>query len=167
MVAGPWAEQGLLERDLSWVTCSLTGCGDGGGGGWSALRLWALRHACGLSPQYNSPLAGVPAPATVEHRPLPKDYMMESVLVTLFCCLLTGLLAIVYSHEVGAALVHLPAGTRPSPRSWAPVCPSQEGVGTGNRCSVSGPCPRGWTPPSPGPAHAQSGLRQLGSHSSR
>lgn len=37
----------------------------------------------------------------VEHRPLPKDFMMESVLVTLFCCLLTGLIAIVYSHEVG------------------------------------------------------------------
>lgn len=54
-----------------------------------------------LSPQYNSPVAGVPAPAAVEHRPLPKDYMMESVLVTLFCCLLTGLIAIVYSHEVG------------------------------------------------------------------
>lgn len=55
-------------------------------------------------PQYNSPVAGVPAPATAEPRPLPKDYMMESVLVTLFCCLLTGLLAIVYSHESRAAL---------------------------------------------------------------
>ncbi|EFB25091.1 hypothetical protein PANDA_003264 [Ailuropoda melanoleuca] len=43
-------------------------------------------------------------PLTVEHRPLPKDYMMESVLVTLFCCLLTGLIAIVYSHETRAAL---------------------------------------------------------------
>ena len=32
---------------------------------------------------------------------------MESVLVTLFCCLLTGLIAIVYSHEVG--------GGRPCP----------------------------------------------------
>ena len=40
----------------------------------------------------------MPAPPLVEHRPLPKDYMMESVLVTLFCCLLTGLIAIVYSH---------------------------------------------------------------------
>ncbi|EPQ17594.1 Proline-rich transmembrane protein 1 [Myotis brandtii] len=30
--------------------------------------------------------------------------MMESVLVTLFCCLLTGLLAIVYSHETRSAL---------------------------------------------------------------
>ncbi|KAF6126592.1 proline rich transmembrane protein 1B [Phyllostomus discolor] len=55
-------------------------------------------------PVYNSALAAVPGPATIEHRPLPKDYMMESVLVTLFCCLLTGLIAIVYSHETRAAL---------------------------------------------------------------
>uniref|UniRef100_A0A8I3P309 Proline rich transmembrane protein 1B n=2 Tax=Canis lupus familiaris TaxID=9615 RepID=A0A8I3P309_CANLF len=55
-------------------------------------------------PVYNSPVAGMPAPTAVEHRPLPKDYMMESVLVTLFCCLLTGLIAIVYSHETRAAL---------------------------------------------------------------
>lgn len=54
------------------------------------------------SAQYNSPVASMSAPATAgEHRPLPKDHMMESVLVTLFCCLLTGLIAIVYSHEVG------------------------------------------------------------------
>ncbi|XP_016046858.1 proline rich transmembrane protein 1B [Erinaceus europaeus] len=52
-------------------------------------------------PVYNSPVA---APAAVEHRPLPKDYMMESVLVTLFCCLLSGLIAVVYSHETRAAL---------------------------------------------------------------
>lgn len=31
---------------------------------------------------------------------------MESVLVTLFCCLLTGLIAIVYSHEVGGQEGH-------------------------------------------------------------
>ncbi|XP_017705380.1 PREDICTED: vegetative cell wall protein gp1 [Rhinopithecus bieti] len=55
-------------------------------------------------PVYNGPMAGMPGPVTVEHRPLPKDYMMESVLVTLFCCLLTGLIAIVYSHETRAAL---------------------------------------------------------------
>lgn len=87
----------------------------GGGGGWrdpywlhahsGAWRLGRLPHSLTapwpLSPQYNNPMAGMPAPATVEHRPLPKDYMMESVLVTLFCCLLTGLIAIVYSHEVG------------------------------------------------------------------
>ncbi|KAM4848305.1 proline rich transmembrane protein 1B [Urocitellus parryii] len=55
-------------------------------------------------PVYHSPLAAVPAPPSVEHRPLPKDYMMESVLVTLFCCFLTGLIAVVYSHETRAAL---------------------------------------------------------------
>nr|XP_030142190.3 proline rich transmembrane protein 1B isoform X2 [Taeniopygia guttata] len=35
---------------------------------------------------------------------LPKDYMVESVVVTLFCCLLTGLIALVYSYEARAAL---------------------------------------------------------------
>lgn len=60
----------------------------------------------------------MPAPTAVEHRPLPKDYMMESVLVTLFCCLLTGLIAIVYSHEVGGG----PHSPCPSP--WE----SQEGA---------------------------------------
>uniref|UniRef100_A0A8C5YBU9 Proline rich transmembrane protein 1B n=1 Tax=Microcebus murinus TaxID=30608 RepID=A0A8C5YBU9_MICMU len=52
-------------------------------------------------PVYGSPVA---APPPAEHRPLPKDYMVESVLATLFCCLLTGLVAIVYSHETRAAL---------------------------------------------------------------
>ena len=71
--------------------------------------------------QYSSPVAGVPAPAPApaEHRPLPKDYMMESVLATLFCCLLTGLIAIVYSHEVGGrgggALVQPPSLPCPGP----------------------------------------------------
>lgn len=53
--------------------------------------------------QYSGPVAGVPAqaPAPAERRPLPKDYMVESVLATVFCCLLTGLIAVVYSHEVG------------------------------------------------------------------
>ncbi|XP_030317160.1 proline rich transmembrane protein 1B [Calypte anna] len=35
---------------------------------------------------------------------LPNDYMVESVLVTVFCCLLTGLIAAIYSHETRAAL---------------------------------------------------------------
>ncbi|XP_058528586.1 proline rich transmembrane protein 1B [Ochotona princeps] len=52
-------------------------------------------------PVYGGPVA---APTAVEHRPVPKDYMMESVLVTLFCCLLTGCIAIVYSYETRAAL---------------------------------------------------------------
>lgn len=55
-------------------------------------------------PVYSSPGAGVPAPAMVEHRPPPKDYMTESILVTFFCCLLTGIVAFVYSHETRAAL---------------------------------------------------------------
>nr|XP_008247284.2 proline rich transmembrane protein 1B isoform X2 [Oryctolagus cuniculus] len=55
-------------------------------------------------PVYNGPVAGVAAPAAVDRRPVPKDYMVESVLVTLFCCLLTGCIAIVYSYETRAAL---------------------------------------------------------------
>ncbi|XP_068011723.1 proline rich transmembrane protein 1B [Melanerpes formicivorus] len=35
---------------------------------------------------------------------LPKDYLVESVLVTVFCCLLTGVIALVYSYETRAAL---------------------------------------------------------------
>lgn len=95
-----------------WATCSLTGWALAVGGVTAPQPSLAASPPCcpeagGLTapwpppPQYNSPVAGVPAPATAEPRPLPKDYMMESVLVTLFCCLLTGLLAIVYSHEVG------------------------------------------------------------------
>ncbi|XP_071979119.1 proline rich transmembrane protein 1B [Engystomops pustulosus] len=33
-----------------------------------------------------------------------KDYMVESVLVTFFCCFLTGIIAVVYSHETRTAL---------------------------------------------------------------
>ncbi|KAM6237531.1 proline rich transmembrane protein 1B isoform 1-T1 [Spheniscus humboldti] len=44
-----------------------------------------------------------PSPAGRGQR-LPKDYMMESVLVTIFCCLLTGVIALIYSHETRAAL---------------------------------------------------------------
>ncbi|XP_021269340.1 proline-rich transmembrane protein 1 [Numida meleagris] len=42
-------------------------------------------------------------PPTAAQRP-PKDYLVESVLVTVFCCLLTGLAALLYSHETRAAL---------------------------------------------------------------
>ncbi|XP_063791643.1 proline rich transmembrane protein 1B isoform X2 [Pseudophryne corroboree] len=33
-----------------------------------------------------------------------KDYMVESVLVMFFCCFLTGIIAVVYSHETRTAL---------------------------------------------------------------
>lgn len=50
-------------------------------------------------PQYNAQPGTAPLPAGHGQQP-PKDYMVESVLVTLFCCLLTGVMALVYSHEV-------------------------------------------------------------------
>ncbi|XP_072422034.1 proline rich transmembrane protein 1B [Chiloscyllium punctatum] len=49
---------------------------------------------------YNYPLPGVHH----EQRPPPKDYMLESVLVTVFCCLLSGILAIIFSHETRLAI---------------------------------------------------------------
>lgn len=52
--------------------------------------------------QYNGQPSTSPSPADHRQRP-PKDYMVESVLVTIFCCLLTGVLALVYSHKVRTA----------------------------------------------------------------
>lgn len=51
-----------------------------------------------------------PAPPATSQRP-PKDYLVESVLVTVFCCLLTGVVALVYSHEVRVAR----GGSPPNP----------------------------------------------------
>ncbi|XP_015734501.1 proline rich transmembrane protein 1B [Coturnix japonica] len=42
-------------------------------------------------------------PPTAAQHP-PKDQLVESVLVTLFCCPLTGLAALLYSHETRSAL---------------------------------------------------------------
>ncbi|XP_053137741.1 proline rich transmembrane protein 1B [Hemicordylus capensis] len=56
-----------------------------------------------LSTIYNAPgFSEIPLEA--DQRPPPKDYLVESVLVLLFCCLLTGVVALVYSHETRAAL---------------------------------------------------------------
>ncbi|XP_057227568.1 LOW QUALITY PROTEIN: proline rich transmembrane protein 1B [Malurus melanocephalus] len=52
---------------------------------------------------YNAQPGAGPFPAS-HGQQLPKDYMVESVLVTLFCCLLTGVMALIYSHETRAAL---------------------------------------------------------------
>ncbi|NWU01953.1 PRT1B protein, partial [Urocynchramus pylzowi] len=54
-------------------------------------------------PQYNAQPGAGPPPAGRGQR-LPKDYTVESVLVTLFCCVLTGVMALVYSHETRAAI---------------------------------------------------------------
>lgn len=50
-------------------------------------------------PQYNPQPGPAPFPAG-RGQQLPKDYMVESMLVTVFCCLLTGVIALVYSYEV-------------------------------------------------------------------
>ncbi|XP_034152550.1 proline rich transmembrane protein 1B [Esox lucius] len=44
------------------------------------------------------------SPPGDDQHPLPKDYMMESLLVTIFCCLMSGLFALMYSYETRAAL---------------------------------------------------------------
>ncbi|XP_076857391.1 proline rich transmembrane protein 1B [Brachyhypopomus gauderio] len=43
-------------------------------------------------------------PIAEEPPTLPKDYLVESLLVTVFCCLLSGLVALMYSFETRAAL---------------------------------------------------------------
>ncbi|XP_043103923.1 proline rich transmembrane protein 1B [Puntigrus tetrazona] len=43
-------------------------------------------------------------PLGEEQPPLPKDYLVESLLVTIFCCLMSGLVAVMYSYETRAAL---------------------------------------------------------------
>ncbi|XP_017558220.1 proline rich transmembrane protein 1B [Pygocentrus nattereri] len=43
-------------------------------------------------------------PLGEEQTPLPKDYLVESLLVTIFCCLMSGLVALMYSYETRAAL---------------------------------------------------------------
>ncbi|NWY96871.1 PRT1B protein, partial [Loxia curvirostra] len=54
-------------------------------------------------PQYHPQPGAGPSLAGHGHQ-RPKDYTVESVLVTLFCCLITGVMALVYSHETRAAL---------------------------------------------------------------
>ncbi|XP_040387997.1 proline rich transmembrane protein 1B [Cygnus olor] len=70
----------------------------------------AFQPGLGPCPQPGAPLPFIPfeprpspAPPAASQQP-PKDYLVESVLVTVFCCLLTGVVALVYSHETRAAL---------------------------------------------------------------
>ncbi|KAM8996103.1 proline rich transmembrane protein 1B [Ara ararauna] len=53
---------------------------------------------------YEGPPSAMGPSAAGHRQPLPKDYLVESALVTVFCCLLTGLVALIYSHETRAAL---------------------------------------------------------------
>ncbi|XP_060106922.1 proline rich transmembrane protein 1B [Heteronotia binoei] len=53
---------------------------------------------------YNSSLLSEIPRDPNPRRPPPKDYFVESVMVTLFCCLLTGVVALVYSQETRSAL---------------------------------------------------------------
>lgn len=60
------------------------------------LYLWS--HLYDIMPfcfQYMSS----PPPNQVQTS-LPKDYLVESLLVTIFCCLMSGLIALMYSYEV-------------------------------------------------------------------
>ncbi|NXD39802.1 PRT1B protein, partial [Copsychus sechellarum] len=61
------------------------------------------RHSHPPVPQHHPQPGPGPLPAG-RGQQLPKDYMVESMLVTIFCCLLTGVIALVYSYETRAAL---------------------------------------------------------------
>ncbi|KAM9176427.1 proline rich transmembrane protein 1B isoform 1-T1 [Mergus octosetaceus] len=65
-----------------------------------------------------------PVPPASSQRP-PKDYLLESVLVTIFCCLLTGVVALVYSHELGRLR---PGGPLPMTGPRAPAARSVLGA---------------------------------------
>ncbi|KAJ8379565.1 hypothetical protein SKAU_G00003430 [Synaphobranchus kaupii] len=58
-------------------------------------------------------------PPSQEQMSLPKDYLVESLLVTIFCCLMTGLIALMYSYETRAALARgdIREGERASQRA--------------------------------------------------
>ncbi|XP_009301986.1 proline rich transmembrane protein 1B isoform X2 [Danio rerio] len=56
-------------------------------------------------PSYTIYMNGPPPPPLgEEQQPLPKDYLVESLLVTIFCCIMSGLFAVMYSYETRAAL---------------------------------------------------------------
>ncbi|NXS40559.1 PRT1B protein, partial [Balaeniceps rex] len=89
---GPFPPQGVPPAPLPYAT--------GARGGRAALT--TPPHTPPVSQYDGQPSMG-PSPTGHGQR-LPKDYMVESVLVTVFCCLLTGVVALIYSHETRAAL---------------------------------------------------------------
>lgn len=50
------------------------------------------------APQYSSSPQGVPS----EHRPMPPNYLAWSIVVTILCCLIGGIVAIIYSTQVSS-----------------------------------------------------------------
>ncbi|KAJ8388759.1 hypothetical protein AAFF_G00129920 [Aldrovandia affinis] len=68
-------------------------------------------------PPYTIYMSG-PPPNQVQ-TPLPKDYLVESLLVTIFCCVMSGLIALMYSYETRAALARgdIREGERASQRA--------------------------------------------------
>ncbi|XP_032563956.1 proline rich transmembrane protein 1B [Chiroxiphia lanceolata] len=53
--------------------------------------------------QYTGQPSMGPLPAGYR-QDLPRDYLVEAVLVTVCCCMLTGAMALIYSHETRAAI---------------------------------------------------------------
>ena len=54
-------------------------------------------------PQYQNPIAQEPQPQPVQQQPVgpkPKNYLVLSILATLFCCLPFGIPAIIFSAQV-------------------------------------------------------------------
>ncbi|KAI1900668.1 hypothetical protein AGOR_G00052280 [Albula goreensis] len=58
-------------------------------------------------------------PSSQDLTSMPKDYLVESLLVTIFCCLMSGLIALMYSYETRAALARgdIREGERASQRA--------------------------------------------------
>ncbi|KAG8429915.1 hypothetical protein GDO86_018856 [Hymenochirus boettgeri] len=71
--------------------------------GPTAQNIYSVAHMPPGSYPYiiNDGSLGIPPPRP-EIRT--KDYMVESVLVMIFCCFLTGIIAVVYSHETRTSL---------------------------------------------------------------
>ncbi|XP_035377709.1 proline rich transmembrane protein 1B isoform X1 [Electrophorus electricus] len=70
-------------------------------------------------------------PIAEDRPPLPKDYLVESLLVTIFCCLMSGLVALMYSFETRTALARgdIREGVRASQKARLLIMHSLSGCG--------------------------------------
>ncbi len=63
----------------------------------------AVSPAMPIPPAYSNPPAGAtPPPAPMTQEPMPQTYLVWSVLATVLCCLIPGVVAIVYSTMVSS-----------------------------------------------------------------